>query len=111
MKLPLLAYVGLGLTLLLENAVEQAQTTRIRGKLERVDGATLKIKSRTGTEMKLIMPESATVVAITKASLDDVKEGLFVGVAGMPQPDGSQQALEVHIFPESMRGTGEGHRE
>jgi len=46
---------------------------------------------------------------VAKASLADVKEGSFVGITGMPQPDGSQSALEVHIFPESMRGTGEGH--
>src|SRR5215213_1226038 len=50
------------------------------------------------------------VVALTKASLADIKQGSYVGVAGMPQADGSQKALEVHIFPEAMRGTGDGHR-
>ena len=50
------------------------------------------------------------VVALIKASLADIKQGSYVGVAGMPQPDGSQKALEVHIFPEAMRGTGDGHR-
>ncbi len=50
------------------------------------------------------------VVALSKASLADIKQGSYVGVAGMPQADGSQKALEVHIFPEAMRGTGDGHR-
>ena len=47
---------------------------------------------------------------MVKATLADVKEGTFLGSAAMPQPDGTQKALEVHIFPEQMRGTGEGHR-
>ena len=49
------------------------------------------------------------MVAIVKASLADIKPGLFVGSTGIPLPDGSQKAIEVHIFPEAMRGTGEGH--
>ena len=60
---------------------------RIRGTIERIDGSTY----------------------VVKASLSDIKQGSFVGITGMPRPDGSQSALEVHIFPESMRGTGEGH--
>ena len=52
----------------------------------------------------------AKIVAVVKASMADVKENTFLGSAAMPQPDGSQKALEVHIFPEEMRGTGEGHR-
>ena len=60
--------------------------------------------------MKVKLPDNVMVVALTKASLADIKQGSYVGVAGMPQPDGSQKALEVHIFPEAMRGTGDGHR-
>ena len=56
------------------------------------------------------LPVAEPVVALTKASLADIKQGSFVGVTGLPQPDGSQKALEVHIFPDAMRGTGEGHR-
>jgi hypothetical protein len=55
------------------------------------------------------LPENPQIAGIAKASLSDIKQGSFVGITGMPQPDGSQRALEVHIFPESMRGTGEGH--
>jgi len=60
--------------------------------------------------VKVKLPDNVMVVALTKASLADIKQGSYVGVAGMPQPDGSQKALEVHIFPEAMRGTGDGHR-
>src|SRR5262249_58220721 len=50
------------------------------------------------------------VRSITKATLSDIKKNSFIGVTGMPQSDGSQKAVEIHIFPEPMRGTGEGHR-
>jgi hypothetical protein len=85
-------------------------TVRVRGTIEKVEGSTYVVKARDGSEMKVVLAEKAMVVAIVKASLDDIKPGSFVGVTGRPQPDGSQKAVEVHIFPEAMRGTGEGHR-
>ncbi len=85
-------------------------TVRVRGAIERVEGDTYVIKTRAGAEVKVKLPDNVMVVALTKASLADIKQGSYVGVAGMPQPDGSQRALEVHIFPEAMRGTGDGHR-
>ena len=88
----------------------QEPTVRVRGSIERVEGDIYVIKARGGSELKIKLPDNVMVVALTKASLADIKQGSFVGVAGMPQPDGSQKALEVHIFPEAMRGTGEGHR-
>jgi hypothetical protein len=84
-------------------------TVRVRGTIERVEGPTYVIKSRDGSELKVVLTDSPLIVAIVKASLADIKPGMFVGVTGMPQPDGSQRAIEVHIFPEAMRGTGEGH--
>jgi hypothetical protein len=84
-------------------------TVRVRGTIERADGNNLIVKSRDGAELKIALAEKALIVAIVKASLADIKQGSFVGVTGMPQADGSQRAIEVHIFPESMRGTGEGH--
>jgi hypothetical protein len=86
------------------------ETVRVRGAIERVDGQTLLIKVRDGPELKVVLADDAVVVGIVKASLSDIKPGSFVGVTGMPQADGSQKAVEVHIFPEAMRGTGEGHR-
>ena len=67
------------------------------------------IKSRDGTELKLKVAAKPSIAALVKASLTDIKEGSFVGVTSMPQPDGGLSALEVHIFPEAMHGTGEGH--
>jgi hypothetical protein len=85
-------------------------SVRVRGAIERVEGDLYVIKTRAGAEVKVKLPDNVMVVALTKASLADIKQGSYVGVAGMPQPDGSQKALEVHIFPEAMRGTGDGHR-
>ena len=84
-------------------------TVRVRGTIERLDGPVYVVKARDGTELKITLMDNGIVVAIVKASLADIKPGLFVGSTGMPQPDGSQKAIEVHIFPEAMRGTGEGH--
>src|SRR5206468_6659305 len=59
---------------------------------------------------KLTLTANPQIVGVVKASIADIKENTFLGSAAMPQPDGTQKALEVHIFPEAMRGTGEGHR-
>jgi len=91
-------------------AAGTAQTVRVHGTIEKVDGNVLSLKSSDGTELKLTLTGNAMIVALVKASMADIEEGTFLGSAAMPQPDGSQRALEVHIFPEQMRGTGEGHR-
>ena len=99
-----------GLALVFTASTTLAQdTVRVRGTIERVEGQTFVVKSRDGAELKLTLADNALVVAMEKASLSDIKPGSFVGATGIPQPDGSQKAIEVHIFPESMRGTGEGH--
>ena len=85
------------------------ETVRVRGTIDQVEGQTLVVKSRDGAELKVVLADNALIVSIVKASLSDIKPGTFVGVTGMPQADGSQKAVEVHIFPEAMRGTGEGH--
>jgi hypothetical protein len=87
-----------------------AQGVRARGTIEKVDGNVLMFRSGEGAELKLTLTENATILAVVKASMADIKEGTYLGSAAMPQPDGSQKALEVHIFPEQMRGTGDGHR-
>jgi len=101
---------GLFVAGLLPIATAQEPPVRVRGTIERVDGDVYVVKARGGTELKVKLADNATVVALTKASLADIKQGSYVGVAGLPQADGSQKALEVHIFPESMRGVGDGHR-
>jgi hypothetical protein len=89
---------------------QDAPPVRVRGTVERVDGDSYIVKSRDGAELKVKLAANAMVVALVKASLADIKSGSYVGIAGMPQADGSQRALEVHVFPEAMRGTGDGHR-
>lgn len=85
-------------------------TVRIRGAIEAVDGSVLTVKSREGAEMKVRMTDNVVVIGIAKSALSDVKPGSYIGVSAMPQADGSQKALAVHIFPEAQRGTGEGFR-
>ncbi len=85
------------------------ETVRIRGTIERVEGPVYVVKNRDGAELKLTVTDNPLFVAIAPATMADIKQGMFVGSAGMMQPDGTQKAIEVHIFPESMRGTGEGH--
>jgi len=85
------------------------ETVRIRGTVERIDGPVYVVKNRDGAELKLTVTDNPLFVAIAPATMADIKPGMFVGSAGMMQADGTQKAIEVHIFPESMRGTGEGH--
>ena len=92
------------------SVLAQDAPVRVRGTIDRVEGDTYIVKARGGAELKVTLAEKATVVALIKASLADIKQGSYVGVSGMPQADGSQKALEVHIFPEAMRGVGDGHR-
>jgi hypothetical protein len=84
--------------------------TRLRGTIEAVDGDVLAVKSRDGEDFKLHMTGDVRVVGIAKISLSDVKVGSFIGTTTVPGPDGGQNAIEVHVFPEDMRGTGEGSR-
>jgi hypothetical protein len=85
------------------------ETVRIRGTIERVEGPVYVVKNRDGAELKLTVTDNPLYVAIAPSTMADIKPGMFVGSAGTMQPDGTQKAIEVHIFPESMRGTGEGH--
>jgi hypothetical protein len=102
-------FAGVAFALIMAASAWAQDTVRVRGTLERMDGDTLLVKSRDGAELKVALANNALIVAIVKASMADIKQGSFVGVTGMPQADGSQRAIEVHLFPESMRGTGEGH--
>jgi hypothetical protein len=88
---------------------QDAPPVRVRGTIERVEGPIYVIKARDGAELKLTVADKPSIATLVKTTLADIKQGSFVGVTSMPQPDGSLSALEVHIFPEAMRGTGEGH--
>src|ERR1700752_1537549 len=86
------------------------QTVRLRGVIEKVDGNTVTAKSDKGEALTINLADKMLVVGVVKASMADIKAGDYIGSGAKPQPDGSQKAIEVHIFAESMRGTGDGHR-
>jgi hypothetical protein len=89
---------------------QQTSPSRVRGTIESVDGETLMVKSRSGEDVKLTMTGDLRVVGIVKIALSDIKVGSFIGTTTVPGPDGGNNAVEVHVFPEDMRGTGEGSR-
>src|SRR6201987_5250247 len=89
---------------------QQTPPVRIRGTIEAVDGPTLSIKTREGTDVKVNMTPNAACFAVVKTSLSEIKEGSYIGVSAMPEPDGTQKAFAVHIFPENQRGAAEGFR-
>ena len=107
----LIGVTALGLMLAASTSfAQQPQTVRVRGTVEAADGPMITVKSRDGQSYKIKLTDNAVVRGIVKAPLSDIKANSFIGVTGMPQADGSQKAVEIHIFPEAMRGTGEGHR-
>jgi len=87
-----------------------ADMVRVRDTVQSVDGSMLTVKSRDGADLKIKLADNAVIRTVTGKTVADVKQGLFVGITAMPQPDGTQKAVEIHIFPEAARGTGEGHR-
>ncbi len=98
------ATAGLGLLLVAGAVWAQQPGTRIRGTIEKVDGATLSIKTREGGVLNVKIADDTRVSALVKASLADIKTDSFIGIAGMPQPDGSIQAFSVHLFLPAQRG-------
>jgi len=82
---------------------------RIRGTVEKIDGTNLTIKANNGQSMNVRLADNYTVMGIAKAGLADVASGKFIGTTTVGERNGALVALEVHIFPENMRGTGEGH--
>jgi hypothetical protein len=91
-------------------ASAQAPQVRVRGSVESISGQMLTVKARDGADVNIKLADNAPVRTVTKASLGDIKPGSFIGITAMPQSDGTQKAVEIHIFPEAMRGAGEGHR-
>jgi hypothetical protein len=107
---PLVAIAMVTASTLYAFAQKPPVPTRVRGAIESVDGDILTVKSRSGEDVKLHMTGDMKVVGIIKISMADIKVGSFIGATTVPGPDGRQNALEVHVFPEDMRGTGEGSR-
>jgi hypothetical protein len=97
--------LGTGLALLLAaSAFAQTPPARIRGQIDKADGAMLSLKARDGSMMNVKVADDARVAALVKASLADIKTDSFIGVAGIPEPDGSIKAYSIHIFLPAQRG-------
>lgn len=107
---PILAVAMVAASTIYAIAQQPPTPSRVRGTIEAVDGDTIAVKSRAGEDVKLHMAGDVKIVGITKIALSDIKVGSFIGTTTVPGPDGANNAVEVHVFPENMRGTGEGSR-
>jgi hypothetical protein len=110
-KLGILASAALVSFAVTSASAQQPPAQRLAGTIDKVNGNSLLIKAKDGAEQTVTLTDKALIVGVTKASLSDIKEGSYIGSGAMPQADGSQKAVEVHIFAESQRGTGDGHRD
>lgn len=88
----------------------QDKPVRVRGTIDQIEGSMMIVKSREGETLRIKLADDGSVIALEKASLAEIRPNSYVGSTAMPQPDGTWKAVEVHIFPENMRGTGEGDR-
>ncbi len=91
-------------------AMAQPAPIGVRGTVTAVAGDSLKVRTRTGQEIDVSLTKDTAGRAVTLAKVDEIKAGSYIGSAAVPPADGSLKALEVHVFPPSMRGSGEGHR-
>ena len=91
------------------SALAQTQPVRVRGTVEKLEGSVLTVKGRDGGLLSIKLPDNFTVVGLTKASLADIAAGKYIGTTTLGERNGALVALEVRIFPEAMRGLGEGH--
>ncbi len=95
--------------LLAASASAQPAARRIRGEILAVDGLKLQVLERSGERLAIDLDDKYTVSAIVAIDVGAIRQGSYVGTATLPQPDGSQRSLEVLVFPEAGRGSGEGH--
>jgi hypothetical protein len=102
--------IVLALSLAAISTLASAQALRVHGTIERVEGNTLFVKAGAAGDLRVKLADHVVVFGVSKGTLADVTPGAFIGVGAMPQPDGSQKAVQLTIFAESQRGTGEGFR-
>ena len=107
---PLFAVAMVAASTIYAIAQQPPSPSRVRGTIEALEGDVLAVKSRSGEDVRLQMTSDIRIVGIVKIALSDIKVGSFIGTTTVPGPEGMQNAIEVHVFPENMRGTGEGSR-
>src|SRR6476469_9949175 len=107
MKKIILIAASLAVALATSASAQQPPTVRIRGTIEAVDGPLLSIKSRDGSDVKVRVTDNVAVFGVARTELSEIKEGSYIGVTAVPEPDGTQKAVAVHIFPENQRGAAE----
>jgi hypothetical protein len=100
------AVIGLGSTAI----AATTQPGRVRGTIEKISGSSVQVTTRSGDHVTLKLADDARYTLIEPIAIQAIKPGSFIGTAAVTQPDGTLKALEVQVFPESMRGVGEGHR-
>jgi len=96
-------------TLGLVSAWAEGTAVRVRGTVVSLDGSKLVVRTKDGKDVTVSLKDKYAALAVVKSSMDEIKQGTFIGTATEPQPDGSLRALEVVVFPDSLRGFGEGH--
>jgi len=90
-------------------AYADATPVRVRGSVVSLDGNKLVVHPKTGDDVTVMLNDNYGAIAVEKASMADIKEGTFIGTATVTQPDSTLKSVEVVVFPDKMRGTGEGH--
>lgn len=105
----MIALAVVGAVLATGASAQNPPPTRLRGTIEKVDAQAMTLKSRDGSNLEIRLAENLVVMGVVNAKLEDIQPNSFIGAAAMNQPDGTLRALEVLIFPESARGSGEGH--
>ncbi len=110
----LMAFMAWSAALLGGAAAAQQPTApaqqHVRGDIVALHGETLEVTSRSGEALKLKLADNVRVSLVGKADMGSIGDGAFIGTTAVPQSDGTLRAMEVHVFADSMRGTGEGHR-
>lgn len=89
---------------------QQPERINVRGTVEKLDGKGMIVKTREGADLVVNFADNLVVRGLVKVPLAEVKSGSYIGVSAMPQSDGTERAMHIHIFPEAMRGVGEGYR-
>jgi hypothetical protein len=100
---------ALAVAVVMASVSARAEVVRVRGALVSLDGSKLVVHGKDGADVAVTLKEKFGVLAVVKASMADIKQGTFIGTATTTEPDSSLKSVEVVVFPDALRGTGEGH--